>query len=552
MSSRYRRQLQGFILSLCLASSLFLVPQAVLARQHKIADLVKASENVSEKLKSAPNDITLLLRRAALQFALKSYDEAMIDLNAIIEIDPANSSAYFLRSNTYLSLKQYIEALADVDKALSLSKDNTVDKLFHRANCNYMLGHDQEAISDLDQALKIPALTTEQKLLSYANRAEIRFRLKQFRECLDDCSKAIAIDPRGCGGAAYYWRSEAAKAMRNTALATSAAAKVKLLGYVDVGRAVVPNGYLVYANMFDPAQKYFHHRIDTKHFSIFYKTDFKNDFRSGSKANGDRNEEWAKLVALFSERFLTRINSDLLKLDWPEPVNVYMMPDKASQHKFLSEQMNYPELCTGTILPQRNAMVFYTESGLGTVGHVLFSQIAHNQLPDDDSFSGLIAFFEKIYGYQDKGNSAIYWGYQNPWRLKLAAKSLPDLTLTGLIKFSQENKGDTQCEERLLSLFIFQKEKFKQYVELVAANNRKGYATFLEATFDKPIAQIEPEWHQYLLAVKKNLAKLEETPPSEFFLSKAAFDKFIGEHQSNFKDLALHASSRGAKAYQQD
>ena len=550
MRNRNRQQLEAALLSVFLASALTLSPVPATAAQHNISDLLKASENVGEQLKSRPTDITLLLQRAALQFALKNYDAALVDLNELIKLEPSQASAHFLRSNTYLSLKQYKLALEDVDKALSLSKENTVDKLFHRANCNYMLGHDQAAISDLDQVLKTPALTAEQKLLSYANRAEIRFRLGLYSECLSDCSNAISIDPRGCGGAAYYWRAESAKALKNPALATAAAAKVKLLGYVDVGRAVVPNNYLVYANMFDPAQKSFHHRIDTKHFSIFYKTDFKADFKPGHKTNTNRSEEWAKLVALFAERFLTRINSDLLKLDWPEPVNVYMMPDKTSQHKFLVEQMNYQQNCTGTILPSRNALVFHTDSGLGTVGHVLFSQIAHNQLPNDDSFSGLIAFFEKIYGYQDKGNSALYWGYQNPWRLKLVAKSLPNLTLANLIKLSQEGKDDSQCEERLLSIFLFQKEKFKHYVELVAANDRKGYGTFLEAAFNKPITQIEPEWHQYLLSVKNNLAKLENTPVSEFALSKVAFDKFVGEHRENFKDLALHASSRGAKAFE--
>lgn len=539
MSSRNRHQLQAALFSVFL-SGLLALPAA--AAHYKTADLVKAVELVSEKLSSNPNDIRKLFQRASLQYALRNDAAALVDLNSIIELDQDYAPAYFLRSNAYLSLKQYQAALADIEKSIVKSKENTVEKLFQRANCHYMLNHDSAAINDLDQVLKIATITPEQKLMSYANRAEIKFRQGQFSECLADCGKAIAIDPRGCGGSAYHWRAESAKAMKNMTLAAPAATKAKQLGFVDVGRAVVPNRDLVYANMFDPAQKSFHHRIDTKHFAFFYKTDFKSDY----KTDGNRNEEWAKLVAVFAETFLTRINADLLKLDWPGPVNVYMMPDKASQQKFLQEQMDYSEVCTGTILPKRNALVFHTGSGLGTVGHVIFAHIAHNQLQNDDSFSGLIAFFEKVFGYKDKGISALYWGYQTPWRLKIAAKSLPDLTLSNLIKLSQENKDDTQCEEQLLSMFIFKKEKLKRYVNLVAANDRRGYGTFLEATFDKPIAKIEPEWHQYLLAVKKNLAKLEETPVSEFSLSKTAFDKFVGEHRNTFKDLALHASTRKA------
>ncbi|MDP3508680.1 MAG: hypothetical protein Q8T09_11860 [Candidatus Melainabacteria bacterium] len=539
MSSRNRHQLQAALLSVILAGLLAL-PTA--AAQHKTADLVRALDLVSEKLISSPNDIKKLFQRASLQYALGNDAAAMLDLNYIIELDKDNAAAYFLRSNTYLSSKQYLTALADIEKSMALSQDNIIDKLFQRANCHYMLAQDGEAINDLDQILKIATITPEQKLLAYANRAEIKFRQRQFVDCLADCAKAIAIDPRGCGGSAYHWRAESANALKNMALAAPAAAKAKQLGFVDSGRAVVPNRDLVYANMFDPAQKFFHHRIDTKHFAIFYKTDFKSAYKSES----NKNEEWAKLVAVFAESFLTRINADLLKLDWPGPVNVYMMPDKVSQQKFLQEQMDHQEICAGTILPKRNALVFYTDSGLGTVGHVLFAHIAHNQLENDDSFSGLIAFFEKIFGYRDHGNTALYWGYHTPWRLKQAAQSLPDLTLSKLMKLSQEDKSDTQSEERLLSMFIFQKEKLKRYVNLVAANDRRGYGTFLEASFDRPIAKIEPEWHQYLLEVKRNLAKLEQTPVSEFSRSKTAFDKFVSEHRDTFKDLALHASSRKA------
>jgi tetratricopeptide (TPR) repeat protein len=151
MSSRNRHQLQAALFSVFLSgqlalSGLLALPAA--AAHYKTADLVKAVELVSEKLNSNPNDIRKLFQRASLQYALRNDAAALVDLNSIIELDQDYAPAYFLRSNAYLSLKQYQAALADIEKSILKSKENTVEKLFQHANCHYMLNHDSEAINE--------------------------------------------------------------------------------------------------------------------------------------------------------------------------------------------------------------------------------------------------------------------------------------------------------------------------------------------------------------------------------------------------------------------
>jgi hypothetical protein len=113
-----------------------------------------------------------------------------------------------------------------------------------------------------------------------------------------------------------------------------------------------------------------------------------------------------------------------------------------------------------------------------------------------------------------------------------------------VIALSQDPQVDHQSEERLVAVFLFDSHKLKKYIEIAASGDRKGYATVLEAAFDKPLSDIEPLWHEYLQVVSKNIAVLEENPTSQFFLSKKDFDEFVKTNPTVFKDLDQHLSSK--------
>jgi hypothetical protein len=485
-------------------------------------------ERLNEQLKDSPNDLTLLKQRAAAYVYLKNHDQAFLDLNHVLQLDPTNIWALLARSQEYLLLKKNEEALADADAALKLCSGNRTPYLMQRTICSYMLGKDADAAADCTEILtRCPSATETEKLIAVTNRAELFCRLGKYDQSLADCKKALAIDPRGAGGAAYYWRAQALKALKDDAGARVAETKSQEIGYVDTGRVIADVNTLIYDHMFDPVQKRFSHRIDTKHFVFFFNSD----------------QGLASTIAKFSECFLSHVDSDLFKVKWSAPVNVYMMPDKASQYTFLKEQMNNDQDVWGTCIPNRNAMVFYTQSGFGTVAHIIFAQVSLNTPIHVDRFAGIDAFFEKIYGYQQGVLSALYWGYQNPWRLKRVEKEIPNLTLVDVIALSQDPKVDHQSEERLVAMFLYDSNLFKKYIDLAIADDRKGYGTVLEAAFDKPIAAIEPQWHEYLIGISKNLATLEENPTSEFFLSKVDFDKFVKEHSKIFVNFERHLSS---------
>jgi Tfp pilus assembly protein PilF len=84
-----------------------------------------------------PENIHNLNKRAIAYYILQEYDEVLSDLDKIIQLDPLNSSAYYLRSLTYYTKKEINNALISFKKYTELlkllnSNDNlTMIQLFH-------------------------------------------------------------------------------------------------------------------------------------------------------------------------------------------------------------------------------------------------------------------------------------------------------------------------------------------------------------------------------------------------------------------------------------
>ena len=60
------------------------------------------------------------MNRGIVKAHLKQYTEAIADLDKAIELDPKVAAAYTNRGIAKAHLKQYTEAIADLDKAIEL------------------------------------------------------------------------------------------------------------------------------------------------------------------------------------------------------------------------------------------------------------------------------------------------------------------------------------------------------------------------------------------------------------------------------------------------
>ncbi|CAG8626464.1 15109_t:CDS:2 [Cetraspora pellucida] len=155
--------------------------------------LKKYEKSISDFNKSLhiTNDIIVLICRGQINSNLGRYNEALIDLNKALKLDPNNSFALRCRGQTYYMQKKYKESLIDLNKSLEYDLNNA-DALRLRGQTYYMLKDYEKALSDLNKSLE----------LDPNNAVTLRFRGRtylifgRYDDSLTDLNKSLDIDSK--------------------------------------------------------------------------------------------------------------------------------------------------------------------------------------------------------------------------------------------------------------------------------------------------------------------------------------------------------------------
>ena len=126
---------------------------------------------------------------------LKDYDKALADYNKAIELEPNDTSAYKERSKLYMELKNYPDALKDLETCRKLDEKNF-------SALDYMsLGDIYKELKNYSGALEsyTKAIEIEEKMqidwldhrpLAYVMRAILYVEMGEFNNALADCENA--------------------------------------------------------------------------------------------------------------------------------------------------------------------------------------------------------------------------------------------------------------------------------------------------------------------------------------------------------------------------
>jgi tetratricopeptide (TPR) repeat protein len=94
----------------------------------KQQDFKSAIDILNQALQTTPNQAYLLNNRGYANLMLKNYDEAIKDINESIKLDPYNSYAYKYLALYYLEMNKKRKACDNIDKALKLGYTQEHDK----------------------------------------------------------------------------------------------------------------------------------------------------------------------------------------------------------------------------------------------------------------------------------------------------------------------------------------------------------------------------------------------------------------------------------------
>ena len=127
--------------------------------------------------------------RGFIYLKKESYDNAIVDLNNAIELNPKNLTAYLMRGISYSDSGKTDRALADFDKAIELAPENRTARLW-RGRVYFEKKDYNKAIKNFTRAIKLePENST-----TYLWRGRVYFEKEDYDNAFEDFLDAGKLD----------------------------------------------------------------------------------------------------------------------------------------------------------------------------------------------------------------------------------------------------------------------------------------------------------------------------------------------------------------------
>jgi tetratricopeptide (TPR) repeat protein len=136
--------------------------------------------------------------RGDAQYATHALDQAMVDYQKAIELEPRYSRAYVGRGNVLRDRRQFDRAIAEYDHAAELDHDDA-EAYLNRGRTWSAKGEHRKAVEDYGRAISLDP----QNASIYYDRGSASLSLGEPSPALSDFNQAIGIDPNN----ALYFQS---------------------------------------------------------------------------------------------------------------------------------------------------------------------------------------------------------------------------------------------------------------------------------------------------------------------------------------------------------
>jgi hypothetical protein len=214
-----------------------------------------------------------------------------------------------------------------------------------------------------------------------------------------------------------------------------------------------------------------------------------------------QHPEKIKAIARFADAFIDIVNRDFFKAEFDYPIRVLVTEDFSTHRTLVSQQFGVTDPTMGIFLYKYNLFATYEDSGLGTFAHEIMHPLVERNLKDRPEWAieGIPTFFEKFYTFWRGDELVVNWGFQNPWRIKALGANLARLDLPGILATTRAEERES--EQRLVSIFLWEQGKFKQFLDLVKRREKNSYDSYFEAAMGMPIGRVIPLWQDYLARI---------------------------------------------------
>lgn len=141
-------------------------------------------------LRYNPEDKYFLFYKAVAQTEMKKREDAEATFSRLLRIYPQFEDGYAARGRLRALSGDTVGALADIDKAISISK-NLVNAFLMRAQIEAEQKKWDSALADMDAAIRLQP----QEADLYVNRAYLRYNLDDFFGAMSDYNYTLELEP---------------------------------------------------------------------------------------------------------------------------------------------------------------------------------------------------------------------------------------------------------------------------------------------------------------------------------------------------------------------
>jgi tetratricopeptide (TPR) repeat protein len=151
-------------------------------------EAISASGNV---IQLDPNDAKAYYIRGFAYFRVAQLEKAVADFDRAIELDPKDARSYIERGFAYTLLRKYEKALPDYDRGIQLDPKDA-RAYFLRGLVYFEILEDyQKALADYDRTIQ----DDPENDAAYNQRGSTYLGLKQYEKALADFEHAIELNP---------------------------------------------------------------------------------------------------------------------------------------------------------------------------------------------------------------------------------------------------------------------------------------------------------------------------------------------------------------------
>ena len=196
-----------------------------------VGNYKKAIEIYTEGLKTYPNSDLLYILRSSCYSMLKEYDNALADIDKAIEIDPYNFRYYESKASIYKDMKQY-DKVVEIYTQLIEKDSYEIEYYRQRGEAYEKLNDEQHATEDYKKYLSMWSKTEEtMDMVDYLLRGDVYKKIKDYQHAIEDYTKAIAFNQSNSLGLLYYSRAECYEALGEKDKAKADRVEAKMYGW---------------------------------------------------------------------------------------------------------------------------------------------------------------------------------------------------------------------------------------------------------------------------------------------------------------------------------